>query len=837
MPRPKAAPAATAPGALAEPTAPRFAALWAALVYALCTLALTYPVFAGQFLVSPHSDQYIAGYAFRDFAAQALRSGQGIPNWNPYLFGGMPYIAAMHGDIFYPTFLLRMVMRTDLAMTWEFAIHLFLAGVFTYGFLRAWRMRFFPSLLGGVAYMLAGQIASYASPGHDGKLFVSALLPAALWMLTRGIRDGRHYAWGVLAIVVGLAVLSPHPQLLQYMLLACGAWALYLAFGTYEDGTKLDRAVAIRRLGLALAAVVIGGAIGAVQFLPVREYVAWSPRAGGRGYDYATTYSFPIEELFNTYLPQFTGMLDNYWGRNSIHLHSEYLGVIVLMLAFAGLWAANRSSFRWFWVGTLIVSLLWALGGNTPFYHIVYALVPGSKFFRAPSTIFYITSFSFAVLAALGTERLLRGEIRPRYAYAWLGFGAVVALLASTGALTGVASSIGNSIGNYIAQSYPAEQHDAVVNAVASQVADRAAANNGALILGAWRSFFFVLVGAALVIATWRRMITGRVVAWALVLVTAVDLWSIARDYWIFSPPAKQLYATDAAIEAIRKGPPGRVIAEGFGPGIAPRDPYFGGSGLMVHDVRSLTGYHGNELGRYQKLLGYTPGTRPSDQRVFNPEVWRHENVRYLYTNVDQPDVDRLFTQAGLPHATKIAGPVKNAAGSTVYAYRIDADNPLAWVAPVMVKASDDQALPTVIDPRYDQSRVAIVDTAATVPTAQLTTLPPAANIPVTIAKYAPGEIVAQLASPAPQGSALVVSENYYPGWRAMADGKDAPTVRADYNLIGVALPAGAREVRLSFLDPAYPPGKTITWIALALAVLATAGGVVAWKRRPVPAP
>ena len=60
--------------------APRFAAGWAALAYAIATLTV----------VNPHSDQYIAGYAFRDFAAQSLRAGQGIPQWNPYLFGGLP---------------------------------------------------------------------------------------------------------------------------------------------------------------------------------------------------------------------------------------------------------------------------------------------------------------------------------------------------------------------------------------------------------------------------------------------------------------------------------------------------------------------------------------------------------------------------------------------------------------------------------------------------------------------------------------------------------------------------------------------------------------------------
>src|SRR5881396_2777521 len=82
--------------------APRFALGWAAIVYAIGTLSLGYPALVGRFLVNPHSDQYIAGYAFREFAAATLKTTGHFPLWNPYLFGGMPYIAAMHGDIFYP---------------------------------------------------------------------------------------------------------------------------------------------------------------------------------------------------------------------------------------------------------------------------------------------------------------------------------------------------------------------------------------------------------------------------------------------------------------------------------------------------------------------------------------------------------------------------------------------------------------------------------------------------------------------------------------------------------------------------------------------------------------
>src|SRR5437899_290786 len=172
-----------------QPPTPRFPFAWAALVYAIATMTLAYPALGGGFLVTPVSDQYIGGYPVREFAARMLRESGHFPLWNPYLFGGMPYVAAMHGDIFYPTFLLRLVLPTDVAMTWSFVIHLWLAGLFTYCFLRAWGLGFFPSLLGGVAYMLTGFVASYAAPGHDGKLFVGALLPCGLWQMVRAIPD------------------------------------------------------------------------------------------------------------------------------------------------------------------------------------------------------------------------------------------------------------------------------------------------------------------------------------------------------------------------------------------------------------------------------------------------------------------------------------------------------------------------------------------------------------------------------------------------------------------------------------------------------------------------
>ena len=61
----------------------------------------------------------------------------------------------------------------------------------------------------------------------------------------------------------------------------------------------------------------------------------------------------------------------------------------------------------------------------------------------------------------------------------------------------------------------------------------------------------------------------------------------------------------------------------------------------------------------------------------------------------------------------------------------------------------------------------------------------------------------------------LLVSENWYPGWHAVVDGKEALVRRADHTLLSVDIPAGAKEVRLWFAAPDYFWGKVASAISL----------------------
>jgi hypothetical protein len=782
------------------PTAPRFAAVWAALVYAGVTCAFCWPAFTGAFLAGPNSDQFIGGYMVREFGTAMLRQTGHFPEWNPYLFGGMPYVGAMNGDIFYPpSLVLRLLLRPDVFVTWAFILHIFLAGWLTYLFLRTVGLGFAGALVGGMAYMMGGPIASYVGPGHDGKLYVSALLPLALLLLTYGIRDGRRWAWPVLSLTVGLAILTPHPQLLQYMLLGSGAYGLYLAFWRGR-GAVPSRPIALRRLGTALGAVALGLAMGAIQFLPVAKYVAYSPRGGaGRGHEWAVSFSMPPEELINTYLPQFSGIMDNYWGRNGIHFHSEYLGAVVLVLAGCALIAtpAERRREVRFWLILAIVATLWSLGGFTPFYSLVYVLVPGTKYFRAPSTMFFLAALAVAVLAGEGVDNVLRRHVRMRYALVWVGVAALIAVLAATGVLTTISAGL-----------------------ALPQLADRVQANASALTIGALRCLVFVVATAAVLMLVRDDKVPTGIAVGLIAVIVAADLWSVERMYWRFSAPAAVVYASDSATAYLQhQAQPGRVVAAPLSNEVSGRDPELEYDALMVHRIRQATGYHGNEVRRYDVLAGKDQGYQP----LLTPQIWRLLNVQYFLTNVG------TLKSPGLQ---LVVGPVRDASGTTLYLYRLPGDNPVAWVTPVSVKAPDDQALATVTDTRFDPLVAAVYDTAAPVAGQRVEKLPAPLGIAVTATRYDPGHMTFRLDRPAPAGASLIVSENFYPGWTATVDQKPAADGRADYTLIGVPLPAGATTVDLTFHDPAYAAGKVITYCAALIALGWWVTAVLVARRR-----
>lgn len=744
---------------------------------AVFAVLLCFPMFTGHFLIGPSSDQFTAGYAFRSFWTDYVRAHGAVPQWDPYIFGGLPFVAAPHGDTFHPIVLLRLVMPTDMAINSSFLIHLALAGFFTYLFLSAFRLPWVAAVAGGVAFELTGQVASLINSGHDGKIIVSGLLPLALWGLTKWVRDGRFAGAAVVAASVGLAILSPQLQMAYYLMLAAGLFALYLAF---LDPERPAQKTAVLRLAGSLGAVLLGGAIAAIQVLPFLQYIAFSPRADqgvSSGWLHATSWAMPPEELLDTFLPQLSGLKELYSGQNFFKHHSEYLGVAVLILATIGVTQTARARLRWAFVALALFFLTFALAGATPFFRLWYAMLPMISKARAHSMAFYIVSFAVAVWAAFGVERVLKREQPVRGLIAWLVALGVVLLFGLSGAWSNLARSFAD----------PAK-------------IENIAANREALLWGALRVVGFGAATIGLLWAWGQGKLREGPFALLLVGIVGLDLYSIDRQFIPAAPRAKQLFAPDPITDRIRATPaPYRVLDWNV----------YGGAILMSYGIPQVLGYHGTEVAAYDELLGGKNEWR----NLSHPELWRLLAIRYVIVG----------DSVAVPGYHRVLGPVATALGTRAYLYEADSPPAYARVIPGAVKGEADRIVPTLLDPRLDYDRLVLFTPDQPVNPPPMDSMPRPSPAKAHVETWEPGRMAVTLDPSPPAPSYVLVAENWYLDWQATVDGKAAPVLRGDQSFITVAVPAGTKRVELVYRSSRYRTGR---WISL-LATLIVAGCLV----------
>jgi hypothetical protein len=750
---------------------PKRPTLVATGLFTLWVALLSLPMLQGKWLASPFGDQHAAGYAFRFWGAEWWHRLGHVPLWNPELFGGLPFVAAGHGDIFYPTSFLRLLLSVATVVNLAFVLHYILAGLFTYWLLRRLHVSWTGAVIGGLAYQLSGLIASYPSPGHDGKLFASAALPLACLALVLALRDKRWEGYALLAGAVALSLLG-HFQIAYYLLIATGLFALYL---TLEE--NLDEA-ATRR-----------------YTLPFIEYIPFSPRAQGyHGFEGSTSYAIPWNHILEFFLKNFVGDTGSgtYWGSNPLKLHSEYLGLPVVALAVLGAAAKDRRRLV-LWIGGIgLLFLLVSLGAATPFYQLWWALMPMVKKTRAPGMAFFVVAFVVALFAGFGAERLERKE-GGRAVTPWLVVAGVVALLAVTGVFGAMAASL------------------------AGAQAAAARANASAIMWGALSSGLALGVTGIAALAALRDRLTPRLLALTLALVIGCDLWLNAQHFWVYAPnPTQDVFRPDPVTDRIKATPlPFRTLDLGVYPG--------DGAALMAFDIPQVLGYHGNELRYYDDLLG-------RDQRWGNVRflhLWDLLAVRYAVAPAGTKNADSI------PGYKRVLDSAMTSAGVSAHLFERTEPQPYARVVPGGFKAQDSSlAIPLLTDPRIDYSRLVVFSPDQPVTPARIREMPPASPARARVTAWEPGRMTIALDPAPPQPSYVLVSENWFPDWQATVDGAPAPVVRGDYTLITVPVPAGAKQVELQFRSSAYQTGKAISLASLVLLATIALAPIALRRRR-----
>src|SRR5258708_3447219 len=382
------------------------------VLIALCWLffwrVLTpHPINQESLVEGDFSGQFVA---FAQY--QAVRVQQGaIPLWNPYNYGGHPFLADTQSAVFYPPRLLTIALlngratpqRMYDALEKEMILHTLLASLLMYAFVRRLTANLFAALIAGITFAYSGYLTGYPQP-QLAVMEAGIWLPLALLGIheatldspspksERGVggevnhRDQQFgWRWLILAgVALGLSLAAGHPRTALFFIYVSVAYLGYRVFSS-------RRSWRVFAFGAAIFALV-GGGLAAVQLIPGLEYTRLTARtllsfdAMGNG--------FPFYDPLQVVFPGFLSL----W--SPLHFGIAALGLVIYA-------ALRRVEGFWFWLGLPAVALLFSFGHGTILYDLFYSVVPGFNLFRGQERSAYVIAVAMSILAGLGTSGLL----------------------------------------------------------------------------------------------------------------------------------------------------------------------------------------------------------------------------------------------------------------------------------------------------------------------------------------------------------------------------------------------------------------------------------------------
>ena len=467
-----------------------------------------------------------------------------------------------------------------------------------------------------------------------------------------------------------------------------------------------------------------------------------------------------VWELADRRMAKAASYASNYWGEQPFTAGPTYLGAAAIFMALLGLMLVKGRD-RWWIVASMLFMLLLAWGGNIMgFYKLMYNILPGYHNFRTVSMALVVLEWAVPLLAAVALWRMWAEELKFKQVvrYVAIAFGVVVALMAL---MVMVADYGLEDITNQLGSDWWVTQlKEAAYNS-----------RSEALMSDMWRSMFYVMLSAVAILTyAWMRERGRKGVAYgalvAVVAIIVVDLVGVdsrylGQDKWRGGKPT-ELTASAANIE----------IAKDKDLGYRVLDMDHFGSATASYFHRSVDGYHGAKLGRYQDLM-----ERYINQP--NGAVLAMLNTRYL---IDGGEVYPLATAFGV-EPLGAAWFVEGVYAQPTAAQELES---LGYVN-LEAKAVVSESIEGLSEMYNTQGVIELVE-------------------------YAPNYLKYEYDV---EGDALAVfSEIYFPdGWTAYVDGEQARYFAVDYVLRGMELPAGKHTVEWRFKAPAWGMTTAITGI------------------------
>ncbi len=690
------------------------------------------------------------------YGSRELLAGR-LPTWNPYEFGGVPFLATAQPAALYPPKILAFALNDP-----SLALRVFLFGHFvlmalTFGlFCRSQGIRWVGLFVGTAFWTLGTPILN--SNYHPSRIANLAWIPLMFLYGTRITTTGSIRTAAALAAITTLQILAGYPEFALHGALLLG---LYVVAVWLVDSSVTPpwRSIPLLALSFALA-----GLTAALQVLPFFEVLRWAER------------SLVTAEL----VERFSASEGSVQLRAALGMLGSFAPAVPALVGFVLAGLVQRRAVP----ATSGLLLCVAVIGIGWFY---LRRLPGLEALQHPFAWLYTMQFFLAWLAAIGADRVFDrlaacGVCVTR---AVVAFSALVWMMVAGARAIGEATLPAHAFAWVYTQQNPSL---AAAGAVGSWNTSNVFAVGGASML------FVALIGLG---RTHSRTIA--VVAVAAMLAGHI----IAFPFGLPAPALAPPDAPDSAGQRIR--PEDR----GSGRVLSLVDPYFGAP--LFDRIEHVVGMEASLP---------PPRARAALRHLELSVAARRLNWSVLAQRpgyLDTLDVSVVVAPRMAAPQLEHAGLQPAASSSETLSVLLNTDRPgRAWgVHAVRIVDSPDAALAELMSPDFDPARVAILEAPTSKAYPAESSLPPTAAT----VRY-PDPSIAEVNIEMAADGLLVLADACAPGWHAQVDGHPTTIHCANFLVRAVELERGPHHVTFEYRPDSVRWGLRLSAIGVILTVL-----------------
>lgn len=785
-------------------------------------------------LLTPHhnifaTDKQVQGQVFSEAVKEKEKSGE-FPWWTNDILGGMPTQASFFtsrqlldkvwGIVAYPVFLpanlLGKYFTDEYGMIYWFALF----GFFMFIYLRGLGCSYFASFLGGIAFLSCTGFVSLFYPGHhSGKSPVIGMLPLILFFINKAFDGKRTFVFFALAGFFYARTMTMH---IQIFFLLSVSLVIYLFFKILFDWLEKKD---IKRAGKLIVfsgfLFAMGFMLNADQLLPRMEFKKYTHRGSSsqvsemdrsampgvdpdlEKYYFVTSFSQPPEDLLGLFMRYPFGMgkpyggvlkevedIPYYRGRYELRLSLEYVGIFVFILAILG----AIKYFKMREVKLIIIlgvsSILLSLGKYTPLFDILYKM-PGFKNFRIPLVYTMVAYFSFAALAGFGFNYLeefaskQKNGLLRRFIYASTVIAGITSILAIIGNLFEIPSI--NFLLNF-------ELIHEMLWGIYADIRQRFALfmfNLNYSVVALW---LFILA----LFFIYKKRLSVKAAFFFFCLIISVDLWTLNNKFIITIPKTENVsqYMGEDNLVKFLKSDKGYFRIKSNVDEVNNR--------WVLFNISNIEGYHPTPLRNFENVYQLMNFTNNIDNLL---------NIKYLLLSPQDQFVKIIENNQFL----KVK--YRKITETTSYSVSAKTEKPVIiyentqnlgrafFVYSFGVVENENQALGILANPTYNPKEAAILNEKPK----QSFSLQKGSYEKIDFAKYTPNHI--EINTENDGNALLILSENWYPAWKAYVDGNKTELLRAYNTLRAVFVPAGKHKVEFRYESDTLRLGIILFWI------------------------